>query len=94
MPKMVLTSKNPLGEDRYDRFARPHKDAYQMIAKRLSFAKSKEEQQIAARVWVEIICPMFKYPTNWFLNELREFTQASKFSIVKCKCKHLLPGGN
>lgn len=64
----------------------PHKDAYKMIATRISTAKKADEKQMAARVWAEIIGPMFNYPTHWILNELRGFARESKsFSIVKCK---------
>lgn len=62
----------------------PHKDAYKLIATKISVCKSAEERLMVARVWAEVIAPTFDYPTYWILNELRGYGQESKsFSIVK-----------
>lgn len=62
------------------------KDAYQLIAKQVSIAKSPVEKQIISRVWAEILAPLFDFPTHWILNELRDFGKNQKsFSVVKCK---------
>lgn len=64
----------------------PHKDAYKLIATKISVSKSTEEKSMVARVWAEVMAPTFDYPTYWILNELRAHGQESKnFSIVKCK---------
>jgi hypothetical protein len=62
------------------------KDAYQLIAKQVSIAKSPAEQQMVSRVWAEVVAPLFDFPTHWILSELRDFGKPQKsFSIVKCK---------
>lgn len=62
----------------------PHKDAYKMIATKISSGKTGDERVMVARLWAEVIVPTFNYPTHWILNELVGFSHESKsFSIVK-----------
>ena len=64
----------------------PHKDAYKLVATKISSGKTIDERLIVSRVWAEVIAPTFNYPTHWILNELTGFSRESKsFSIVKCK---------
>jgi len=60
----------------------PHRDAYRLVTKQVSMAKSPDEQQKIARIWAEVICPLFKYPTHWISKELRVFVSCKKPSVV------------
>lgn len=62
----------------------PHKDAYQLVAKQVSIAKSSDEHLRITRIWAELMCPLFKYPPHWILNELQD-TGKRISPIVKCK---------